>query len=95
MDHYPVKKSIVFLSVLVYTLLAAGAVVEHCHTDKTVPGHEEHCQGCHTTHFTASPAKNQKVINTEHVLIDQVRSSPFLLFSLTPDAILHNRAPPC
>lgn len=82
------------MSVLVYTLLAVGPAVEHCHTDETVPGHEDHCQGCHATQISAAPANCRKVVNTEFVLTDQSSSKAPPFLSLTPDAILHNRAPP-
>ncbi len=87
-------KYMVLLSVLVYTLLAAGTVLEHCHTDENMPGHEDHCQGCHVTYFKAAPAKGRQVVRDYFVAVDQILPSTPTVFSLTSDSILHNRAPP-
>jgi hypothetical protein len=80
------------LSVLLYTLLAAGPML-HCHGAEEVPGHQDHCPGCHWTHFPFITP------DTTHVtailtVVEETALPSFFRSPHTPDAPFHNRAPP-
>lgn len=77
---------------MLYTLLAAGPAL-HCHGIEDVPGHRDHCQGCHWTHFSPLMGESTHIATprgTKEILF----YPPVSAFSHTFDAVLRNRAPP-
>jgi len=76
-----------------YALLTAGPVL-HCHGLEEAPGHEDHCQGCQWTHFKSGAVDKINSTITVYIELGDANHKSTFYFPLTPDSVLHNRAPP-